>query len=342
MHLVSLLWKFESFPYVLAWTAGILPALAAALAFWRRRESASATGGTGRSPLARLTLPGRLLVIIAAVVGLAALLWQMMEVMFPEHAELVAQRLSDLQAEVMRRRVLSQPRYRDPRRLNHFELKVYSQAGEDGIIREIFNRIGVTNKFFVEFGSGDGEENNTVLLLRSGWTGVWMDGNQQFVDRARTKFAQEIKSGRLTVLNAFVTAENIEELFGLAGIPPEFDLLSVDIDRNDYWVWSKVERYRPRAAVVEYNSFFPPGTEWVIPYDPQGVWDGTIRFGASLRALEKLGRKKGYLLVGCNLGGVNAFFVREELVGSRFSGPFTVENLFEPPGRPLAPRRASR
>ncbi len=151
MHLVSLLWKFESFPYVLAWTAGILPALAAALAFWRRRESASATGGTGRSPLARLTLPGRLLVIIAAVVGLAALLWQMMEVMFPEHAELVAQRLSDLQAEVMRRRVLSQPRYRDPRRLNHFELKVYSQAGEDGIIREIFNRIGVTNKFFFFF-----------------------------------------------------------------------------------------------------------------------------------------------------------------------------------------------
>ena len=75
------------------------------------------------------------------------------------------------------REILSQPKYQDPKRLNRSELKVCSQNGEDGIIAEIFRRIGTGNRHFVEFGASDGSENNTALLLRQGWTGLWMDAN---------------------------------------------------------------------------------------------------------------------------------------------------------------------
>ncbi len=240
------------------------------------------------------------------------------------------QRLYEIESEALTRTILSQPRYRDPKRLSRFEAKIYSQGGEDGIIAEIFRRIGVTNKVYVEFGSGNGQENNTVFLLRSGWSGLWIEASADQVKSARKHFAREIQAGRLTVLNAFVTAENIEELFGRANVPAELDLLSIDIDRNDYWVWRKIQRYRPRVVVIEYNAMFPPGVEWVVEYDPKAWWDGSSHFGASLTSYERLGRQKGYGLVGCNLSGVSAFFVRQDLLRERFSRPYTAENHYEP------------
>ena len=237
--------------------------------------------------------------------------------------------LYEIHMQEVTERLLSQPRYQDRKRLNRHEAKMYSQAGEDGVIAEIFRRIGVTNKVFVEFGSGDGHENNTVFLLHNGWTGLWIDANREAVNTVRKNFAADIQSRRLVVLNAIVTAENIENLLARANLPPEFDLLSIDIDRNDYWVWRKIERYRPRTVVVEYNGKFPPGVEWVVEYHANAFWDGTDHFGASLTSLEILGRRKGYLLVGCTLSGVNAFFVRQDLVGDRFSEPYTALNHYE-------------
>ena len=230
----------------------------------------------------------------------------------------------------MTQRLLFQPRYQDPKKLNRYETKIYSQAGEDGILAEIFRRIGVTKKVFVEFGSGDGHENNTVFLLRNGWTGLWIEADRDAVNTVQKDLAADTESHRLVVLNAFVTAKNIESLLAQANVPREFDLLSIDIDGNDYWVWQKIKQYHPRTVVVEYNAMFPPGVEWVVEYDPKRWWDGTSHYGASLTPLEILGRKKGYLLVGCNLGGVNAFFVRQDLVGDRFSKPYSAENHYEP------------
>ena len=235
-------------------------------------------------------------------------------------------------------KLLSQPRYQDPKRLNRHEARMYSQAGEDGMIAEIFRRIGVTNKVFVEFGSGDGHENNTVFLLCHDWTGLWIDADRKAVNTVRKNFAADIQSRRLIILEAIVAAENIENLLARANVPLEFDLLSIDIDRNDYWVWRKIERYRPRTVVVEYNEKFPPGIEWVIEYDANAFWDGTDQFGASLTAFEILGRRKGYVLVGCTLGGVNAFFVRQDLIGDRFSEPYTALNHYEPSNYDLRER----
>jgi hypothetical protein len=228
------------------------------------------------------------------------------------------------------RELLSQRKYQDPKKLNHFEYRVFSQNGEDGIIAEIFRRIGTTNKQFVEFGASDGTENNTILLLRQGWGGLWIEGSPTSVAVARASYKPEIEAGKLRITEAFITAENIEDLFTQGKVPEEFDLLSIDIDRNDYYVWEKIEHFRPRVAIVEYTSVYPPTMSWVIPYDPKGWWDGTTHTGASLKALEELGNKKGYTLVGCNLNGVNAFFVRKDLVGDHFAGPFTAENHYEP------------
>ena len=71
------------------------------------------------------------------------------------------------------------PKYADSRHLIHFEGQVYSQNGEDGIISEIFNRIGTTTQYFVEIGTSTGLENNTALLLLEGWNGLWIEGNDE-------------------------------------------------------------------------------------------------------------------------------------------------------------------
>lgn len=248
--------------------------------------------------------------------------------------------LYEMRAEEDIRSLLASPRYQDPLRLNRYEAKIYSQGGEDGIIREIFNRIGDTNKTFVEFGSADGMENNTVHLLRQGWNGLWIDGDQKLVDAARHYFADEIQLGKLNAMQSFITAENIESLFRQANVPPEFDLLSIDIDCNDYWIWRAIGTYRPRVVVIEYNAIFPAGVEWVVKYDASAVWDQTSHYGASLTSLELLGRQKGYRLVACNLGGNNSFFVRDDLVAEKFLAPYTAENHYEPPRYFLEVRQA--
>jgi len=84
------------------------------------------------------------------------------------------------------------------------------------------------------------------------------------------------------------------------------------------------------VIVVEYNAAWPPSIDWKVDYDPSATFDGTLYFGASLKAFELLGRELGYSLVGCNLAGVNAFFVRSDLCGEHFLGPFSAENHFEP------------
>ncbi len=241
---------------------------------------------------------------------------------------------AEAQLEQANRDLLKEPKYQDPKKLNRYEYRVFSQNGEDGIIAEVFKRIGTTNRYFVDFGSSDGFENNTVLLLRQGWSGLWIDADAALVNRAKEHFRPEIEGHKLTVIQAFITAENIEDLFGRGEVPNEFDLLSIDIDRNDYYIWEKISQYRPRVVVIEYNSLYPPTMSWVIPYDPKAYWDGTTRTGATLKALEELGTKKGYSLVGSTINGLNAFFVRDDLLGDHFAAPYTAENHYEPSRRP--------
>lgn len=223
----------------------------------------------------------------------------------------------------------------DGKYLEPYGFKVYSQNDEDGIISEIFSRIiggGVDYKGkFVEFGVEDGRQSNCHYLLLKGWTGLWIEYSKECCRKIKEYFAPVIRNGRLKLANEFITRDNINKIISDNGFYGEIDLLSIDVDGNDYHIWKAIDVVRPKVVVIEYNAKLPPECKWIMPYDENHIWDSTDRHGASLLALEELGREKGYQLVGTNLNGVNAFFVRSDLAGNKFPNPATAENLYNPP-----------
>lgn len=226
--------------------------------------------------------------------------------------------------------LLTEQRLKKEKCLERYGFKVYSQNDEDGIIEEIFNRIGTTNKIFVEFGVGNGLECNSHYLLHKGWRGVWLEGSEKNVKEMAEKFSHVIASGKLNGGRAFITRKNINDLISGSGTAGIIDLLSIDVDGNDYHIWQAINVVQPRVVIIEYNAKFPPNHEWVMPYKENHAWDGTDCHGASLKALEILGRQLGYQLVGTNLSGVNAFFVQQELAKNLFLEPATAEELYNP------------
>jgi len=211
--------------------------------------------------------------------------------------------------------------------LRRHESSVHSQFGEDGVLGRIYEVIGTTNRRFVEFGAWDGEHwsNTANLRLHHGWTGLLMEGS----DRA---------DGEL-VKREFVSAENVEALFAKYDVPERFDLLSIDIDGNDFWVWKALRAYRPRVVVVEYNIFFGLDDAKTIAYRPDHVWDETAYHSASLAAFCKLGAEKGYTLVHTDTWSPNAFFVADEALPEGYVQPalevlsgWDWEGLSAPPG----------
>lgn len=209
------------------------------------------------------------------------------------------------------------------RNVNLFERKIpfierieYAQNFEDGIIHAIFAKIKTTNKFFVEFGAENGIQcNSRYLSKHKGWKGLLMDGGH--------------KNSSINLQKEFITKENIEELFEKYSVPKEFDLLSIDIDGNDYWVWQAITHYSPRVVIIEYNACHPWNTSKTIPYDAEFIWDKTDYYGATLQAMVKLGAEKGYTLVATDSHGVNAFFVQDAIAKHYFQ-PTDPQKLYHP------------
>lgn len=225
--------------------------------------------------------------------------------------------------------IFSDGRHADPLFVGRYSASIYSQIGEDGIIAEIFNRIGRRNRFFVEIGVEDGSQNTTRFLLEAGWTGVWIEGSRSHADAARKLMQPQIESGQLKIIHASVTAENINDLFDQAAVPNEIDYLSIDIDYNTPHVWLALKR-QSRVACIEYNGHLPSNIAMSVPYDAAGMWDGrTIWFGGSLKTMENIGTSKDMALVGCDLSGINSFFVSRNEASGKFREPFTSENHFQ-------------
>ncbi|ASO21208.1 hypothetical protein FHR81_002176 [Actinoalloteichus hoggarensis] len=196
--------------------------------------------------------------------------------------------------------------------LSEHEFQLFSQNGEDGVLLEILRRIGVTDGFFVEFGVETGREGNCVALADVvGWHGLFMEADGAHHHHLHHKYRW---SDRVRTLHAMVTPDRVETLFRESEVPAEPDVVSIDIDGGDYWVWEALSAYRPRVVVIEYNSGLDPARALVQPRDAP-AWDGTDYFGASLGALVTLAARKGYRLVHCELAGVNAFFVRADQPG---------------------------
>jgi hypothetical protein len=223
----------------------------------------------------------------------------------------------ELRAEERARRKAAWQRDGD---LRGFELTVSSQNGEDGILQEIFRRIGTTNRQFVEFGVESGVQCNCAYLAREkGWSGLFMEADEADFAKLETNYRP---FPGVCCRKTKVSSANIEQLLADHQVPVEPDLLSIDIDGNDYWVWKAIRNWRPRVVAVEYNPFHLPPKKWVMKEDPNYVWKRTTYFGASLTSLTLLGREKGYTLVGTDSMGVNAFFVRDDCRGDgRFLDP---------------------
>jgi hypothetical protein len=201
--------------------------------------------------------------------------------------------------------------------LGDVEMRFYSQNGEDGIILLLLEAVGTETKRSVEICAGDGIECNTAnLLVNHGWTGLLVDGGEELLTKGRQfyEFGTEAFTYPPTLRKAWVTAENVNDLVRQAGFEGEIDLLSVDLDGVDYWIWKSLDCARPRIVVTEFNDAWGPHDSVTIPYAPDFSWEkGSLYYGASLAAMCSLGVEKGYRLVGVQRYGFNAFFVREDL-----------------------------
>ena len=215
---------------------------------------------------------------------------------------------------------------------------MYSQNGEDGILLYIFSKIGVTNRTFVEFGVGEGKQCNTAnLCLNLGWHGLMMDSSRPNVNLALRYYRHLGKrEADVKILHCNVTAENINATLLQSGIYGDIDLLSIDIDGNDYWVWKAIDVITPRVVVIEYNPLLGYAQSMAVKYDPSldrfGAHPSGMYHGASLAAMETLASTKGYALVGCDSSGVNAFFVRRDLARGRISA-VSSEDAYYPSAR---------
>ena len=202
--------------------------------------------------------------------------------------------------------------------ISKFGIKIYSQNNEDGIILYIFKHIGIKTKKFVEIGMENGTECNTTNLLKNfNWKGIQIEGSKKLYNDAKIQLKKilEKKRNNLKLLNIFVTKKNINQILK-KNCGKEIELLSIDIDGNDVWIWKAINCVKPRLVVIEYNSFFGSNISATIKYNSKFSWDhrnNKSYYGASLKALEKLGKQKKYNLVGVDKNGVNAFFVRNDL-----------------------------
>lgn len=201
--------------------------------------------------------------------------------------------------------------------LHDIQFRCYSQNGEDGILWYIFAVIGATNKRCVEICAGAGIECNTAnLIANHGWLGLLFDGDQDNVELGKRFYSanQDTFSYAPRFVHAWITRDNINSLIAKEGFRGSVDLLSVDMDGVDYWIWKAIDVIQPRVVVLEYQDSAGPERAITVPYADDfnaPAWSrlGSEASGCSLMALVKLGREKGYRLVGTERLGFNAFFV---------------------------------
>ncbi len=205
------------------------------------------------------------------------------------------------------------------KKINDYEFKVFSQWGDDGIIQHLVEKVDIENDIFVEFGVENYTESNTRFLLQNNnWRGLVLDGSEEnisFIKNDPIYWKHNLKAE-----HAFVTVDNINDVISKNGINGDIGLLSIDIDGNDFWIWNAIDSISPRIVVCEYNSHFGDTLKVSIPYEPSFSRSvkhfSNIYYGTSISALDFLANKKGYSLVGSNLAGNNAFFIRNDLSSS--------------------------
>ncbi len=217
--------------------------------------------------------------------------------------------------------------------------QAYSQTDEDGILLYLLSTLGAPTRRSVEICASDGRECNTAnLLINHHYTGFLIDGDQNHVEAGRRWYGKHPATYVFPpdFICEWVTAENINSVLEAKGYEGEVDVLSIDVDGIDYWLWKAIDVVQPRIVVIEYQCHLGAENSWTVPYRPDfradqhpmaHGWLPTFA-GASLLALKKLADEKGYRLVGCNCFGFNAFFVKNEL-GMDFLPTVSVESCLQ-------------
>lgn len=212
--------------------------------------------------------------------------------------------------------------------LLNYRKNVFSQFGEDGVIEHIFRKIPHNqHPWGVELGAWDGRfcSNICNLVENQRWRGVFIEGDRhRFKDLLKNHGSKE----RVHCITTFVRpkgSDNLDSvLVGVGELPKDFDLLSIDIDGLDYYIWESLHQFNPKAVILEFNPTIPVDFEYVQ------AEDFFIHDGCSLLSLVKLGKRKGYELICCT--DTNAFFCREKYY-NRFG---LKNNLPEKMFRPFA------
>lgn len=206
--------------------------------------------------------------------------------------------------------------------LQYFNRAITSQGGEDGIILEIFKRIKTKNKFCIEFGTYDGYEysNTWNLIINHNWRAVLIEPNSKNFKIVKKRYE---KTKRVMCLNEYVYHEGknkLDNLLKLTKAPKNFDLLSIDVDGNDYHIWNTLALYRPRVVIIENNPTMPPNIYFIGP-------PGNTDIGSSARAIVKLAEKKGYELIAHT--GNNCIFIVKEEFNKLKVKPVKLEEIFD-------------
>lgn len=195
--------------------------------------------------------------------------------------------------------------------------KVFSQFEEDGLLLYIFSLIGEGSKTFIEIGANDGINSNcSNFAVHFGWSGLFFEGDPALIKRGQ-KFYRKIPTPyhpKPKYVQAIIQRENVNELVEKNGLSGDIELLSIDIDGNDYWIWDALTVVKPKVVVIETHIEF--GTHnIVVPYDPNYMFPGKhpVYHGASVVAMNKLAERKGYRLVGASDLGINQIYVRKDL-----------------------------
>ena len=227
-------------------------------------------------------------------------------------------------------------RSRNPFLKSFKRYSIFSQSDEDSIVNEIIKRLDIDKGNFIELGVGNGSQNNTLNLLSQGWKGLWI-GNENLI----------FNPGKnLKFIMSWITKDNINKIISSNLFfldlkknlqDNSVDLLSVDLDGNDYYIWDSIlsSGLKPKIIIAEYNGTLGPRSNWRMPYDEHNNWK--LRkdnyFGASFVSLINLFEKYNYFPICCNSDtGANLF-----LVSNQFKSKFEeiqglhLDNIFESP-----------
>ncbi len=211
---------------------------------------------------------------------------------------------------MMRTLHLSRMPLSPPHDITARRFRLRSQNEEDGMILALLEHAGWTNRRFVEIGSGRSGGNAAMLAYECGWSGMMVDIVPEAIESLKSRFRH---NPGVVGVAAAVTPDNVNQLITDHGFAGEVDLLSIDIDSYDYWVLEAMSAASPRLLMLEYNAHFGPEKAVTIPLN-QSMAGGPKGYrGASLAALDKAARRKGYRLVACDPSGVNAFFLRNDV-----------------------------